>query len=48
MNFYPDFIINVAAYTNVDKCETEKELAWNINVNGLNIWQNMQFQVMHI
>ncbi|MBK7105748.1 MAG: dTDP-4-dehydrorhamnose reductase [Ignavibacteriae bacterium] len=35
MNFYPDFIINVAAYTNVDKCETEKELAWNINVNGV-------------
>ncbi|MBK8943849.1 MAG: dTDP-4-dehydrorhamnose reductase [Ignavibacteriae bacterium] len=35
MNFYPDFIINTAAYTNVDKCETEKELAWNINVNGV-------------
>ncbi|MCB0748315.1 MAG: SDR family oxidoreductase, partial [Ignavibacteriae bacterium] len=25
----------VAAYTNVDKCESEKELAWNINVNGV-------------
>ncbi|MFZ1292160.1 MAG: dTDP-4-dehydrorhamnose reductase [Melioribacteraceae bacterium] len=35
MTFYPDFIINVAGYTNVDKCETEKELAWNINVNGV-------------
>lgn len=35
MNFYPDFIINTAAYTNVDKCETEKELAWNINANGV-------------
>jgi len=32
--FYPDFIINAAAYTNVDGCETEKELAWKINVNG--------------
>ena len=35
MDFYPDYIINVAAYTNVDKCESEKELAWNINVNGV-------------
>ncbi|MBI1933828.1 MAG: dTDP-4-dehydrorhamnose reductase [Ignavibacteriales bacterium] len=35
MNFYPDFIINTAAYTNVDKCETERELAWSINVNGV-------------
>ncbi len=34
-NFYPDIIINVAAYTNVDKCETEKELAWKINVKGV-------------
>jgi len=35
LKFYPDFIINLAAYTNVDKCETEKELSWNINVNGV-------------
>jgi dTDP-4-dehydrorhamnose reductase len=35
MNFYPDFIINTAAYTNVDKSESEKELAWNINVKGV-------------
>ncbi|MCB0742377.1 MAG: dTDP-4-dehydrorhamnose reductase [Ignavibacteriae bacterium] len=35
LDFYPDYIINVAAYTNVDKCESEKELAWNINVNGV-------------
>ena len=33
-DFYPDVIINAAAYTNVDGCETEKELAWKINVNG--------------
>ncbi len=33
--FYPDVIINCAAYTNVDKSETEKELAWRINVTGL-------------
>ena len=35
LDFYPDFVINLAAYTNVDKCETEKELCWNINVNAL-------------
>lgn len=33
--FYPDFIINLAAYTNVDKCETEKELSWSVNVNAV-------------
>ena len=35
LKFYPDFIINLAAYTNVDNCESEKELSWNINVNGV-------------
>jgi len=35
LNFYPDFVINAAAYTNVDKSETERELCWNINVNAL-------------
>ncbi len=34
-DFYPDFIINAAAYTNVDKSETERELAWKINVKGV-------------
>lgn len=33
--FYPDVIINAAAYTAVDKCESEKELAWKINVTGV-------------
>jgi len=27
----PDFIINAAAYTNVDKAEQEKDLAYRIN-----------------
>ena len=35
MDFFPDIIINAAAFTAVDKCETEKELAWNINVKGV-------------
>ncbi len=35
LGFVPDFVINAAAYTNVDKAETERELAWKINVNGV-------------
>jgi len=30
----PDCIIHTASMTNVDKCETEQERAWRINVNG--------------
>jgi len=35
LDFFPDVVINAAAYTNVDKAETEKELAWKINVTGV-------------
>lgn len=35
LDFFPDIVINAAAYTNVDGCEDNKELAWNINVNGV-------------
>ncbi|MEI7811726.1 MAG: dTDP-4-dehydrorhamnose reductase [Ignavibacteria bacterium] len=34
-NFYPDVIINAAAYTNVDMCEKERATAWKINVKGV-------------
>ena len=34
-DFYPDIIINTAAYTNVDKSEIEKEIVWKVNVNGI-------------
>ncbi len=34
-SFNPDVIINCAAFTNVDRCETEKELSWSINVTGV-------------
>ena len=34
-SFYPDFIVNATAYTNVDKSESERELAWKINVKGV-------------
>ncbi len=33
--FYPDYIINTAAYTNVDGCESEKEVSWKVNVLGV-------------
>ncbi len=32
--FYPDIIINAAAYTSVDKSEEERELAWAINADA--------------
>jgi len=34
LGFFPDIILNTAAYTNVDKAESERETAWKINVNG--------------
>ncbi len=34
-DFYPDFIVNTAAYTNVDRSETEREQAWKLNVKGV-------------
>lgn len=34
-DFYPDVIINAAAYTNVDMSETEREQAWKTNVKSV-------------
>ncbi len=34
-SFRADVIINAAAMTNVDACETQRELAWKINVHGV-------------
>lgn len=33
--YEPEVIINAAAFTNVDACETERELSWRINVDGV-------------
>lgn len=33
--YSPNVIINTAAYTNVDGCETEKELSWRVNVDAV-------------
>jgi dTDP-4-dehydrorhamnose reductase len=30
----PDVVVNCAAYTNVDACETDRSLAWKVNVQG--------------
>lgn len=30
----PDIVLNCAAFTRVDDCETERELAWKVNVEG--------------
>ena len=36
IDFYkPEVIINCAAYTEVDKCETERELCWKLNVDAV-------------
>ncbi len=35
LDFFPDFVINAAAFTNVDKSESERETAWKINVTGV-------------
>lgn len=34
-DYKPDIIINAAAYTNVDGCETERELSWKVNVDAV-------------
>lgn len=33
--FKPEVVINTAAMTNVDACETDKELCWGLNVNAV-------------
>jgi dTDP-4-dehydrorhamnose reductase len=33
--FKPDVAINTAAMTNVDACESDKELCWDLNVNAV-------------
>ena len=33
--FRPNAIINTAAMTNVDACESDKELCWDLNVNAV-------------
>jgi dTDP-4-dehydrorhamnose reductase len=48
----PDFIINAAAYTNVDGAETERELCWRLNVelpeNLINCARKLKIKIGHI
>ncbi|MEA1949478.1 MAG: dTDP-4-dehydrorhamnose reductase [Thermodesulfobacteriota bacterium] len=50
--FMPDIIINCAAYTHVDNCEIEKDLAWNVNVVGtknlLKCSENQGGRLIHV
>lgn len=34
-SFSPDVIVNCAAFTDVDKCETEREACWKLNVDAV-------------
>ena len=35
LSIQPDIVINAAAYTNVDKCEEDRELCWSVNARSL-------------
>lgn len=45
MKVRPDVIIHCAALTNVDKCETEKDLAMRINADGTKFIANASKQI---
>ena len=51
-NYAPDIIINCAAYTNVDKCETDFENAFKVNSLGARnlalASQNTKIKLVHI
>ncbi|MGI9533958.1 MAG: dTDP-4-dehydrorhamnose reductase, partial [Thermodesulfobacteriota bacterium] len=38
--YKPDIVLNCAAYTQVDKCESNRDLAYNVNVTGPKILAN--------
>ncbi|WP_442588659.1 SDR family oxidoreductase [Pedobacter sp. AW31-3R] len=50
--YRPDAIIHTAAMTNVDPCETEKELAYQLNVGAVkdlaSICEHYQIQLIHL
>ncbi|HCQ29893.1 MAG TPA: dTDP-4-dehydrorhamnose reductase [Flavobacteriales bacterium] len=50
--FKPDAVINTAAMTNVDACETNRELCWDLNVNAVKYFieaaENNPFHFVHL
>jgi len=50
--FKPDTIIHTAALTNVDKCQADQELAWQLNVASvkilINICEQYPIQLIHL
>jgi dTDP-4-dehydrorhamnose reductase len=38
-SYQPDIIINAAAYTNVDGCESDRETCWNVNVKSIELME---------
>jgi dTDP-4-dehydrorhamnose reductase len=51
-NFVPNFVINAAAFTDVDDGETKRELCWQINVTGVEnlayAAQKIQARLIHV
>lgn len=35
LSIQPDIVVNAAAYTNVDKCEEDRETCWSVNARSL-------------
>jgi len=50
--FHPRFVINAAAYTDVDGCERNREKAWEVNVGGVeniaSLCSELGCKVIHI
>ena len=48
----PDIVVNCAAFTKVDACETERETAWKVNVEGpgnlAKACRNVDAKIIHI
>jgi len=46
-SFKPGWIVNCAGYTDVDRCEEQKELAWSVNVDGAEnlAWTCKKFKI---
>lgn len=50
--FHPHFLVNAAAFTDVDGCERDKEKAWDVNVRGVeniaSLCSKLGCKVIHI